>query len=69
MNTQDELIELEEEKLQHLKNMCEDKISDLLYYDRKECDVVSVQDVEKLSNIQIYKLSEHIRNCIEGHLK
>ena len=61
--------ELEENKFQYLKDECEDLISELLYYNRRECDVVSVQDIKKLSNTQIDQLSEHIRNCVLENLK
>ena len=69
MNTQNELIELEEEKLQHLKNMGEDRVSDLLYYDRKECEYVTREDIDKLSNKQIQELAEHIKICVLKNLK
>lgn len=35
-------------KRQHMIDIIEDNVSNILYYDRKECDVVSVKEIEKV---------------------
>ena len=59
-----EIKELEAEKFEYLKDECEDMISNLFYYNRKECNVVSVEDMDKLSKNQIEELCEHIKECM-----
>lgn len=39
-----------EDKKSCFLNCCQDAISNLCYYDRKDCEVVSVDDVEFLLN-------------------
>lgn len=60
---------LEENKFQYLKDESEDLISQLLYYNRKECDIVCVEDIKKLSNEQIEELAEYIKMNILKELK
>lgn len=61
---QGEKMELEQEKFEILKNACEDKISELFYYDRKECEDISVEDMEKLSKEQLKELCEWFTKCV-----
>lgn len=38
---------MEKTKKEHLKMIVEDLVADLLYYDRKECESVSREDIAK----------------------
>ena len=57
-------MELEQEKFEILKKAGEDKISELFYYDRKECEDISVEDMEKLSKEQLKELCEWFTKCV-----
>ena len=48
-----------QDKIDYLKAVISDKISDIFYYDRKECDTVSVKDMEIITNKQIHELIKH----------
>ena len=50
---------MEQDKIDYLKAVISDKISDIFYYDRKECDAVSVKDMESITNKQIHELIKH----------
>ena len=63
-NIKETSMKLEQEKFEILKNSCEDKISELFYYDRKECEDISVEDMEKLSKEQLKELCEWFTKCI-----
>ncbi len=63
-NIKETSMKLEQEKFEILKNACEDKISELFYYDRKECEDISVEDMEKLSKEQLKELCEWFTKCI-----
>ena len=58
---------MQQDKIDYLKYIISDKISDIFYYDRKECDTVSVKDMESITNKQVQELikqfeTEMIRN-------
>lgn len=57
-------MELEQEKFEILKYACKDKICELFYYDRKECEDISVEDMEKLSKEQLKELCEWFTKCV-----
>ena len=50
---------MQQDKIDYLKAVISDKISDIFYYDRKECDTVSVKDMESITNKQIHELIKH----------
>lgn len=50
---------MEQYKIDYLKDIISDKITDIFYYDRKECDTVSVKDIESITNKQINELIKH----------
>ena len=50
---------MDQDKIDYLKAVISDKISDIFYYDRKECDTVSVKDMESITNKQIHELIKH----------
>ena len=50
---------MDQDKIDYLKAVISDKISDIFYYDRKECDIVSVKDMESITNKQIHELIKH----------
>ena len=50
---------MEQDKIDYLKAVISDKISDIFYYDRKECDTVSVKDIESITNKQKHELIKH----------
>lgn len=56
---------MEEKKFNRLLEFVEDTISDLLYYQRKECDDVTTKDTNSMTNEQYDKLSEKFKEEIE----
>ena len=53
---------MQQDKINYLKDIISDKISDIFYYDRKECDTVSVKDMESITNKQVQELIKHFEN-------
>ena len=49
-----------EEKKELLKNALTDLVSDLLYYDRKEDEELTIEDVENLINTELISKQELI---------
>lgn len=50
---------MQQDKIEYLKAVISDKISDIFYRNRKECDTVSVKDIESITNKQIHALIKH----------
>lgn len=51
-------MSLTEDQMKQLKDEVQDNISMLMYYSRKECDNISIQDMENISPEQIEELIE-----------
>lgn len=51
-------MSLTEKQMNQLKGEVQDNISMLMYYTRKECDNISVEDMENISPEQIEELIE-----------
>lgn len=51
-------MSLKEDQMKQLRCEVQDYISMLMYYNRKECDNISVQDIENISPEQIEELIE-----------
>ena len=53
---------MEQYKIDYLKDVISDILSDIFYYDRKECDTVSVKDMESITTKQVQELIKHFEN-------
>lgn len=51
-------MSLKEDQMKQLRCEVQDIVSDLMYYTRKECDNISVQDIENISPEEIEELIE-----------
>jgi len=58
----------DKQKKQWVLNLISDSVMDLLYYDRKECEIFEHGDIEKLVERKVITIDEMVdefRNCLE----
>lgn len=49
---------MQKEKFEELKSMVASAIMDFMYYNRKECDIVNLEDIKTITKEQLEELAE-----------
>jgi len=60
---------MSEEKITLLKAVIEDLVSDLFYYDRKEDDELTVEDMKNLSDDEKRIICDTFNKCVMEDIK